>query len=420
MKKPLRVGIIGMGGFAGTHHNTLVHLEAAGECRLVCTCDPRMESFAERQIELRFPERGVKLFDDYLAMLDACGEELDVVFIPTPVPLHAPMHRACVERGIPVYLEKPPTLNYAELEEMLAVEERATKLTQVGFNFIVEQPRQTLKKRIVAGEFGAVRQACFTGLWPRGESYYARANWAGKLMLDGKLVLDSCLGNALAHFAHNVLFWCGPGEVFSWGRIAEVEAELYRAHRIEGTDTVFVKAATEHGPEIRIAMSHACDGAVVSREFVVCDQATITYAPGGATRIEWDDGHVEQTEGESLDLVAANQRAYFNYLRGNLDRPITRLIDSRPFVELNDLAYIASGRITTAPEPHIERASPPNAQPGHAAIRGVEAIAGEFVRVGLFPSAQKTPWAAPGGKATPSELGRLSAVVAKMVAERGS
>ena len=99
MSATLGVGVIGMGGFAGAHHNVVRALEIAGECRLICACDPRMDSFVDRCRELDFAARGVKLFHDYERMLDECRGELDVVTIPTPVPLHAPMHRACVERG---------------------------------------------------------------------------------------------------------------------------------------------------------------------------------------------------------------------------------------------------------------------------------------------------------------------------------
>ena len=48
----------------------------------------------------------------------------------------------------------------------------------------------------------------------------------------------------MAHFVHNLLFWMGTPELFSWAQIAAVRAELYRAHTIEGADTFFVEADT--------------------------------------------------------------------------------------------------------------------------------------------------------------------------------
>ncbi len=36
-KGELRLGIVGMGGFAQSHHEAVLALEREGECRLVCT-----------------------------------------------------------------------------------------------------------------------------------------------------------------------------------------------------------------------------------------------------------------------------------------------------------------------------------------------------------------------------------------------
>jgi predicted dehydrogenase len=175
-------------------------LEDAGVCRLICTCDPSDDALQAARARWNLDGRGVRVWTDYREMLDVHVGELDVVTIPTPPPLHAEMHRACVERNLACYLEKPPTLDPDELERMITVDAGARKQTQVAFNFIIEEPRQALKRRLLAGEFGALRRASFVGLWPRASDYYARAAWAGRLLgNDGRLVLDSCIGNALAH-----------------------------------------------------------------------------------------------------------------------------------------------------------------------------------------------------------------------------
>jgi len=183
-----RVGIIGMGGFARAHHRAVLDLERRGQCRFVTTCDPDPSAHRELAADLGFSERGVSVYDSYREMLDDERERLDVVTVPAPLPLHAEMHRACVERGLAVYLEKPPTLDYAELDEILLVEARAERLTNVGFNYIVETPRQQLKRRLLDGGFGQVQQVCFHGLWPRSTAYYARTNCAGRLRLGARLM----------------------------------------------------------------------------------------------------------------------------------------------------------------------------------------------------------------------------------------
>jgi predicted dehydrogenase len=412
---PLRIGIIGMGGFAGAHHNVIAELEKSGDFKLVCTCDLRMEAFSERSQVLQFAERGVRVFSDYVSMLDACRTGLDVVSIPTPIPLHAPMHRACVERGLSVYLEKPPTLDCVELEQMIAVDAQAPHQTGVGFNFIIEPERQTLKQRLVAGEFGRVERVEVEALWPRNAAYFTRADWAGRLIKDGRLVLDSCIGNAMAHQVHNGLFWCGVDAPWSWGEIDRVEAELYRAHAIEGLDTAFITAMTHQGVALRLAMSHACNGNHRQEERVVCERATLRYhiyntgPTGELYSVTWNDGRVETGGPKVRNLVEMNFQAYAAYLRGEVERPVSRLVDCRPFVQFNNLAYIAAGKISTISAPYII----PHPD-GFLEIQGLPEAIHTFIEQGRFPSTQALPWAVAGGSATLADLPTIDRVIRKM------
>lgn len=414
MAKPIGVAIIGMGGFAQSHHHAVAALEHRGLCRLIATCDPNVVASAGLAQELRFAERKVRCYNDYRTMLAAECRHLDVVAIPTPVPLHAEMHAASLQHGLAVYLEKPPTLDHRELEEMIARDARAGKQTNVGFNHIAEEPRQGLKQRLVAGEFGRVRQVSYFGLWPRPASYFQRTYWAGRLRVGRQLVLDSCMGNAQAHFVHNALYWAGVAEPNMWAQVEVVSAELYRAHEIESFDTVFVKAVTKQGVQIRLAQSHACDGEHRQLERVRCDCAAIEYdVYGGSWRIVHQDGHVE--EGKPGDSsLAANMEAYLAYVGGTAERPVTRLVDSRPFVHLYDLAIIAGEKIHQVSEPNAKRSQ--DGDDYFAVIRGLDGAVSRFLADGLFPSEQGLAWGASGGRATPADLPRLPETVASMMA----
>lgn len=415
MKAPVRIGIVGMGGFAGWHHQTVARLEERGQALLVCTCDPQAGAFAEAQEGWRLGQRGVRVFADYRAMLDACGRDLDAAVIPTPINLHAEMHEAATAHGLPAYLEKPPTLDPLELERMIVADRRAPKASLVGFNFIVEKRRLALKERLLAGEFGPVRGATLSALWPRPATYFARNNWAGRLSVDGRIVLDSCFGNAMGHFVHNMLFWLGAPELFSWAQVAAVRAELYRVHAIEGADTFFVEADTASGITLRFALSHACAGASTHAETVLCDRAALSYVVGSHVEVRWRDGRVERAALEPFDGLAENHLEYYRYLRGESPRPATTLADCRPFVALNALAHISSGRIAQIPAGLVSRVRNEKEQKDYLNVAGLAAAMDQFLARGIWPGAHG--WdRPPGDVATPADLPRLPETLAAMAA----
>jgi len=405
-----------MGGFAASHHGTILRLEERGEAKLICTCDPRAGDFAAQAQQWRFANRGVRVFADYRAMLEACHRDLDLVVVPTPIQLHAEMHAGAAALGLPCYLEKPATLDYAELERMIATDARLNKASLVGFNFIIEPTRLALKERILAGEFGALQGATLTALWPRPTSYFRRNEWAGRLMVDGHVVLDSCMGNALAHFVHNLLFWTGRGDLFSWAQLAAVRAELYRAHAIEGSDTFFVETDTTSGVTMRFALSHACSGKSSQSEIVICEKAAVRYVVGQLAEIRWLDGRVERIPLEPFDGLEENHLEYYRYLRGESSRPATTLADSRPFVALNDLAHVSSRRVAPVPTERVSQVRDEKEQKDYLDVKGLTAAQDNFTLHGIWPSAGG--WThLPGEIVTMADLPRFHDVLREMIAE---
>ncbi len=415
MSAPIRIGIAGLGGFAGAHHRAIALLEERGLARLICTCDPNAAAFAVEQRELRLVSRQVQVFSDYQAMLDACHGQLDLVVLPTPIQLHAAMHAAATARGLPVYLEKPPTLDHAELEQMIVADAQARRQSFVGFNFIIERQRLALKQRLLAGDFGAVRGATLTALWPRPASYFQRNHWAGRLIVDGHIVLDSCFGNAMAHFVHNLLFWIGGPGLFGWAKIAAVRAELYRAHAIEGADTFFVEADCVDGVTARFALSHACSGPSSHCEMVLCEKAVLRYAVGSHSEIRWNDGRVERTPLAPFDALVENHLEYFRYLQGKSDRPATSLADSRAFVALNDLAYVSSRVIAPIPAGQVSTVRDEKEQKDYLQVAEMQAAHENFLVRGVWPGS--AGWERPPGDVvTPADLPRFHSTVRALVA----
>ncbi len=409
-KPRLRVGIIGLGGYAHTHHQAMLRLEEENEARLICTCDPSLSAFYAAKSTLNFSKRGVLFFDNYQTMLHACADQLDLVVIPTPLVLHAEMHRACVEAGIPCYLEKPPTLDQTELELMIEVDRKAHKKTLVGFNYIIESARLAIKHRILAGEFGAIKQAHFVGFWSRPESYYQRNNWSGRLVLGNQLVLDSCFGNAMSHFVYNLLFWVGNPSLVSWGMASEVRARLYRAHAIEGADTFFVEAMV-NGIQLRLVASHACREREINTETVVCDRATIRYEAGNIGEITWNDGRRELVDVTPFETPFMNHLDYYRYLREETERPSITLEDCRSFVQLNGLTYISSGTIENVAPKFL---TTEDGRAGIPIIADLQDYAQRFLNHGVWPNLGTKKTTNGPGTVKPSDLSRLREVLLEM------
>lgn len=414
-RKPLKVAIAGIGGYANAHHQIFQHLEQIGETRLITTCDPALSKLDENRRALDFAGRGVDAVTDFAEMMQRHGDQLDLVVIATPVHLHASMHAACVQAGIACYLEKPPTLNPAELEEMIATDEQAAYATHVGFHFIHQEERRKLKQRMLSGEFGAIRGASYRGMARRSLQYFQRNGWAGRLLMHGNLLLDSCCGNAMAHQLNNILFFAGQEGLDAWARPREIQAELYRANAIEGTDTVFARCTLESGFDIRLAVSHACStDSQVSEERLDFEKASVEVHANQASRIWHKDGRVEEIPTSSASLEG-NVQDYLAYLNGEKSRPTVRLADSRSFVELDALLYLAAPAIHTIADQHIDEIVFPGETRPTRVLRDIDRAADQWLKNGKFPSEAGFAWAGANGSATTAQLPDLYEAVQKFI-----
>ncbi|HTB62172.1 MAG TPA: Gfo/Idh/MocA family oxidoreductase [Opitutales bacterium] len=414
---PPRVAVTGLGGYARHHHLKLQILERAGLCRVVATCDPALAQMLPQSTDLNLAARGVQLFPGFEAMLDGMAGAVDAITLPTPIHTHAPLHRACVERGIAVYLEKPPTLWWEELESMITTDTRARYATEVGFNFITEPARAELKARLLAGEFGKLQSAAFLGLWPRPVTYFTRNNWAGKMFRAESPIplLDSCVGNAMGHYVQNLLNWAGAESV-GFATVLDVRSSLYRAHAIQGPDTVFAEARTPEGVTLRFAATHACPQESEGHaEYLFCERAQLRYVTDHACDILWADDRREtidlRTQG---DWQERNFKRFFAYLAGKHNAPVVSLRDCRPFVAWNDLIFAASPGIAQFPDNVIEWLAGKTIP----APLGLTAALRAFAEAGHWPDENKNlPWAREPGRAY---LGDLGIALAKIRAMAGN
>ncbi len=115
----IRTGLVGA-GYIGERH--LKNLLAHSAAMLVGVLEPDLH----RAQALR--AKGLGVFNDYPALLDAC----EAVVIASPTPTHYAYAAEALRRGKHVFVEKPVATAPHELEDLVRLAEEAGTVTMVG------------------------------------------------------------------------------------------------------------------------------------------------------------------------------------------------------------------------------------------------------------------------------------------------
>lgn len=253
--EPVVFGIIGVGGYAGVLLDCLTEEIAAGRARIGAASVRNRSKDSERCRSIE--AAGGRIFDDWKAMMDSSETRLDCVIIPTSIQAHREMAVEALKRGYNVFLEKPLAAVWEDARTIRETAERAEGGLLVGYQDVFASSSQDIKNRLLANEIGAVRSVHVLGLWPRGNGYYSRNEWAGKLRIGDTWILDSPLNNAFAHFINLPLFWLGNAGARSES-VRSVSGSLYRARDIESFDTASLRFETSSGVPVDFHVSHSC------------------------------------------------------------------------------------------------------------------------------------------------------------------
>lgn len=192
--KTFKTGIIGLGTVSRTHRNALAQLD---HVELTAVSDVKPEKKDE------LPE-GVHFYQDYEEMLDQ--EQLDAVHICLPHYLHLPAVTACAKRGINVLLEKPSTMNTAELRQMQALDREYGFKLAVCFQNRLNPTFVKLRELIGSGEYGKLLGVKGVAIWSRNMGYYNAAPWRASMAQAG----GGCMINQAIHTLDQLQLLGGP------------------------------------------------------------------------------------------------------------------------------------------------------------------------------------------------------------------
>lgn len=204
-------------GFVGAGEQGLQNLIPAllqiDGTRVVAVCDLSRER-AERAAARC---GGARTFDAIADMLDSEieGAAIDAVVAASYPQVHMDLTAAAIERGIPVFVEKPPCYDRSQLLQMAEKAAKVGLQTGVGLNFRFASVIQRLQELIRAPEFGEVAyiDVLHAANKPRiplwGAASTARAVLLAQTIHSFDLAI--ALGGTVTGFEHRIVRESGDG-----------------------------------------------------------------------------------------------------------------------------------------------------------------------------------------------------------------
>ncbi|BEL02222.1 Gfo/Idh/MocA family oxidoreductase [Actinoplanes sichuanensis] len=370
-----RVALIGAGGHGLSHRRTLQRLLDAGRIEVAGLCD--------RQPVAAHPDApldGAPFFTDHTELLSVTRP--DVVVICTPPHTHLALALDVFAAGADLLLEKPPVMSLAEHEKLAS--SCGGRILQIGFQALGSVALAELCAAEPSGEIGV------TGAWWRPDTYYQRAPWAGKRLVDGRPVLDGALVNPFAHALMQALVVAdAAGPEF---RPVTLELERYRTRAIETDDTTFLRLTGADGRRITAAVTLASPVFIAGE--IRVGEAVLEY-PTDRLRLpgEPDFRHVPGRAGLLENLLDHRRDRTVPLLA-----PLSRTAGFTAVAE----AIVAS----PAPEEIGPEWLTPHPDGGGSVIAGIDSLVREVADTGRLPSETGVPWARPGHRVA---LGALPA-----------
>ncbi len=161
MNTLFNVGVIGLGEQGWD--NLLPSLAMMREANIKAVCDLNT---SRRALAAR--NYGAAPYKNYLEMLDQ--ERLDAVIVASHPAVHTAVLQTTLVRGIPTFIEKPPTLSTVELCDLIDLNRAYKTPTAVGLNFSFTDPVLFVKNMMAKPEFGNLTylRICHYGNKPTG------------------------------------------------------------------------------------------------------------------------------------------------------------------------------------------------------------------------------------------------------------
>ena len=121
----MNVGIVGLGKMGLLHAGILNSLDGV-KLTTVAENDKLISNYIKNSIS------SVNIYNDYKKMINS--EDLDLVYITTPISTHVPIALQCIENKINFFLEKPVSRNLQETQKLCEKLKNSEIINAVGYN----------------------------------------------------------------------------------------------------------------------------------------------------------------------------------------------------------------------------------------------------------------------------------------------
>ncbi len=146
----IRVAHAGVGGWG---RNVARVVGELADLAWICDTDDERRS----EVSRRYPRARVTAsFEETLA-----DDSVDAIVIATPVPTHYELAKQALEAGKHVFVEKPPAMRAAEMEELVSLAEERGLVLMPGHLLLYHPGLRKVKELLDGGELGEV--ACVYG-----------------------------------------------------------------------------------------------------------------------------------------------------------------------------------------------------------------------------------------------------------------
>jgi dTDP-3,4-didehydro-2,6-dideoxy-alpha-D-glucose 3-reductase len=96
-------------------------------------------------------------------------QDVDIIYLATPIGLHAKQGKSVLSAGKHLWCEKPFTCNFTESEELIRLSRRSELTVAEGFMYLYHAQFKEIRKKVLTNQLGPIKEVSFKFGFPQLE-----------------------------------------------------------------------------------------------------------------------------------------------------------------------------------------------------------------------------------------------------------